>query len=169
MSGPSWLSFGFVVPMLAALLLVIAVSCGGGATSTAAPQPEAAAPAAEPVAEAVAPEPEAPQAHLAPTATPVPVAQAEATAVPEVVTTGAEPYGTLNVGESFLGYYSGHTRYGVSGELNYTAAVNEGLFRVNFDSQFEGLMVDHWSLSPITGCGPSTLRRGSNSTKAGER
>ena len=164
MSKRPWLSFGFFVPMLAALLLVIAVSCGGGATSTAAPQPESVAPAAEPAAEPEAMEEkeaeEAPQVHLAPTATPVPLAEVTATAVPEVVTTGAELYGTLNVAEPVLGRFSGHTRYGQSGQLSTTAEVHEGLLRVDFDSQFEPIMVEDWSIAPDNRVWTFNLKKG---------
>ena len=152
MSARPWLSFGFFVPMLAALLLVIAVSCGGGATSTAAPQPEAVAPAAEPAAEPEAVEQtkdtgEVAEVQVAPTATPVPVPEAEVAAEPEVVTTGIEPYGTLNSAEPVLGRYSGHPRYGATGTVRTSAEVHEGLFRIDVDSQYEGIMVEDWSIA----------------------
>ena len=151
MSRRPWLSFGFFVPMLAALLLVIAVSCGGGATSTAAPQPEAVAPAAEPAAEPEAAAEETTGAdEVAPTATPVPVAAATAAAVAEVGTTAAEPFGTLNIGESSLGRYTGHSRYAVSGSGKQLAGstTHEAPFQMDVNAQFQGLMVDEWSIAP---------------------
>ena len=160
MSGRPRLSFGFFAPLLAALLLVIAVSCGGAATPTTAPEPEATEPAAEPTAKPTVAVDEAPQVHLAPTATPVPAPDATATATPEVVTTGAEPYGTLNVAEPVLGRFSGHTRYGVSGQLSTTAEVHEGLFRVNFDSQYEPIMVEDWSVAPDNRTWTFKLKKG---------
>ena len=137
------------MPLLAALLLVIAVSCGGAATSTTAPEPEAmmedptAMPEPEPEADAMEPEPE-----LAPTATSVPEAEPEATAMPEVADTGAEPYGTLNIGVTQLGRYAGNHRYGTSGTLFSLSGItsHEGLFTIDGDSRFQPLMVDEWSI-----------------------
>ena len=153
MSGRPWLSFGFFVPMLAALLLVIAVSCGGGATSTAAPQPESVAPAAEPAAEPEAMEEtkdtgEAAEAQVAPTATPVPVPEAEAAAEPEVVTTGAEPFGTLRTSFESMPFYGPHTRHRPTGGQPSTMPAHEGLFQLDKDSIFRGLIVDEWSVAP---------------------
>ena len=168
MSERPWLSFGFFVPMLAALLLVIAVSCGGGATSTAAPQPESVAPAAEPETEPEAAieetkdTGEAAEVQAAPTATPVPVAAA--TAVPEVVTTGAEPYGTLNVGHTPLGRYSGNHRYGISGTGYALIGItsHEGLFTVDGDSRFQPLMVEDWSIASDNRTWTFKLKKGIN-------
>ena len=154
MSERPWLSFGFFVPVLAALLLVIAVSCGGGATSTAAPQPESVAPAAEPAAEPEAMEEtkdtgEAAEVQVAPTATPVPVPEAEVAAEPEAVTTGAEPYGTLTSAFQTLGRFSAHPRYGVSGEQHQFSAITtqEGPFTVDTDARFQPVMVEDWSIA----------------------
>ena len=146
MSRRPWLSFGFFVPMLAALLLVIAVSCGGGATSTAAPQPESVAPAAEPTA---------------PTATPVPVAVAADE--PEVVTTGAEPYGTLNSSFVRLGVFSTHPRWTAGGNQSLARLpTHESLFRMDIDSQFQGLMVEDWSIAPDNRTWTFKLHKGIN-------
>jgi hypothetical protein len=41
MSGQPWLSPGFLLSLLAALLLMIAVSCGTSATATPEPAPDA--------------------------------------------------------------------------------------------------------------------------------
>ena len=66
MSLQPWLKFGFFVPMLAALLLVLAMACGGGATATAVPASGAAeAAAAEAARDAEAAELAAAAAELA--------------------------------------------------------------------------------------------------------
>ena len=74
MSSQPWLRFGFFVPMLAALLLVLAMACGSSATSTSA----------------------APGAQV-PAATAVPQVAA-ATAVPEVAQVVAQPEGPKSGG-----------------------------------------------------------------------
>ena len=153
MAGRPWLSFGFFVPMLAALLLVIAVSCGGGATSTAAPQPESVAPAAEPAAEPEAMEEtkdtgEAAEVQVAPTATPVPVAAATATAVPEAVSAAAEPFGTLRTSFGDMPAYGPHTRYRPGVSVPHLMIAHEGLFTFDKDSILRGQMVKEWSVAP---------------------
>ena len=153
MSRRPWLSFGVFVPMLAALLLVIAVSCGGGATSTAAPQPESVAPAAEPAAEPEAAveatdteKVGAAEVRVSPTATPVPVPEAEVAAEPEVVTTGAEPYGTLNTAFPVMPAYVVHPRvYGSGG--GHLRVAHENLFRRDSENIYRGLMVKEWSVA----------------------
>ena len=152
MSGRPWVSFGFFVPMLAALLLVIAVSCGGGATSTAAPQPESVAPAAEPAAEPEAMEEtkdtgEAAEVQVSPTATPVPVAAATATPVPEAVSTAAEPYGTLRTSFPAMPTYAPHTRYQDQSAGPILLFGHEGLFTLDKDSIFRGSLVEDWSVA----------------------
>ena len=162
MSGRPRLSFGFFVPLLAALLLVIAVSCGGGATPTTAPEPEAMMeePTAEPEA-TVEPTSELPQVHLSPTATPAPVAGATATAVPEVETTGAEPYGTLNVAHALIGPFSGHTRYSLGGrDILMRLSSHEGLLRTDADSQIQPIMVEDWSIAGDNRKWTFNLKRG---------
>ena len=163
MFGRPWLSFGFFVPLLAVLLLVIAVSCGGAATPTTVPQPEAGAPTAMPTTEPTAPA-EAPEVPVAPTATPAPVAQATATPVPEVVAAAAEPYGTLNIAFSVLGRYSGHTRYATSGTewLTISITSHEGLFTVDGDARFQPLMVEEWSIAPDDRVWTFKLKKGIN-------
>ena len=165
MFGRPWLSFGFFVPMLAALLLVIAVSCGGGATSTAAPQPESVAPAAEPAAEPEAMEEtkdtgEAAEVQVAPTATPVPVPEAEAAAEPEAVSTAAEPFGALNTSFSSMETYQPQPRW--YGTPAYQLVAHESLFRLDKDSQFVGLMVDEWSVAPDNRTWTFKLHKGIN-------
>ena len=152
--------------MLAGLLLVIAVSCGGGATSTAAPQPESVAPAAEPAAEPEAVEEtkdtgEA-EVQVSPTATPVPVPEAEVAAEPEVVTTGAEPYGGFTLALHNLGRFSGHVRYAVSGEQFALAGVttHEGLLTVDGDSRYHPLLAESWSVASDDRTWTFKLRKG---------
>ena len=153
MSRRSGSNFGFFLPLLAALLLVIAVSCGGAAAPTTAPQAQTVAPEAEPEAEAEVPAAEeetaAPEG-AAPTATPVPVAEVAVDTPPEAETTGAEPQGTFNLAHGVLGRFSGHTRYVISGEAHALTAIttHEGLFTVDADSRFQPLMVEEWSIAP---------------------
>ena len=164
----TWLSLGFFLPLLAALLLVIAVSCGGAAaTPTTAPQPEAMEPTAMPTAEPDAMEDaesegEAPEVQAAPTATPVPVAAATATPVPEAVTAKAEPTGTITVAIGVLGRYTGHTRFAVSGEGHTLTSVccHEGLVTFNHDAQWEPILAESWSVSPDNRVWTFNLRRG---------
>jgi peptide/nickel transport system substrate-binding protein len=146
MSRRPWLSFGFFAPMLAALLLVIAVSCGGAATSTTAPQPEAAAPEAA-VEEKVTEE--AAEVQAAPAATPVPVAAPTATAVPEAISVTAQPYGFLNIGMGELNRYVGNQRYGVSGPGQSIANIttHEGMMTMDFYSQYQPNIVKEWSIA----------------------
>lgn len=143
MAGQKWLTFGFVAPLIAALLLMVAISCGGAATPTTAPQPETVAATTEDQSEG---EDRKPEAHLSPTATAVPAAGATAKHIVAVATV-KEPYGTLNIAEATLGTHSGHTRYAVSGTLYTAPEIHQGLFTVNRDSQYEGSMVKDWSLS----------------------
>ncbi len=128
MAKRPWLNFGLFVPMLAALVLVIAVSCGGDATATSAPQP-----AATPVPAAAA------------TATPVPAAAATATPVP----TGVEPSGALNVAFKELGPYLGHpTQTGSPSKGHVTLAAFEGLTGRTVDGDFFGQVAVDWSIAP---------------------
>jgi ABC-type transport system substrate-binding protein len=114
--------------MLAALVLVIAVSCGDAATATSAPQPTAT-----PVPAAAA------------TATPVPAAAATATPVP----TGVEPSGALNVAFKEIGPYLGHpTQTGSPSKGHVTLAAFEGLTGRTVDGDFFGQVAVDWSIAP---------------------
>ena len=137
MSRRPWLSFGFIVPMLAAVLLVIAVSCGGSATSTAVPQ--AAAATAVPTQRPL-------QEELAPTATPVPAAGAQATAVPAMETV-IEPFGTLNIGFKEFGTYQTHPAITGFPQYGYIGlAAIESLFSRDVNGEVFGKQVDSWTI-----------------------
>ena len=126
------LNFGLIIPMLAVLLLVIAVSCGGSATSTAPPQTAATATAVP----------------TGPTSTPAPVAGftpvAEATAVPTV-----ESFGTLNVAFKEFGVYGGDPcgvtfpAYGYQVLAGYESLTSRGS-----DGNFFGKQAKSWSIGP---------------------
>ena len=154
MSGRPWLSFGFIVPMLAALLLVIAVSCGGAATPTTAPQPESVAPEAEPAAEPEAvvettatEKVGAAEVQVSPTATPVPAPEAAPDdEADDAMDVGAEPYGTLNVSFPVMPAYVVHPRiYGSGG--GHLRVAHENLFRRDHENIYRGLMVKDWSVA----------------------
>ena len=164
MFGQPWFRFGFFLPLLAALLLVVAVSCGGGATSTAAPQPEAMEPTTVPATEEAEEEDEEPQVHLSPTATPAPAPGATATAVPEVVDTGPEPHGIINTSFSRLGAYSAHTRLKPGESANWLVGISshEGLFHMDVNSQIQGQMVKDWSIAPDDRTWTFNLNKGIN-------
>ena len=126
MSRRPWLSFGFIVPMLAALLLVIAVSCGGSATSTAAPQPT-------PVPQAAA--------------TAVPVAAPTATTAPAMM---AGPEGEFNLAFSEMGPYKGHpTLVGGNTSGITSLAAFEALVSRDFAGKWVNTMLaESWSTAP---------------------
>ena len=164
MSGQPWLSPGFLLSLLAALLLMITVSCGTSATATPEPEPDAEetatatpAPDAEETA-AATPEPDAeetaaatpePDAEETATATPAPTPEATTAAATEAPEGEAEPYGTLTTSFQALQAYGPHTRYrpGTSAG-NIAMAGHEGLFRLDKDSIYRGLMVKEWSVAP---------------------
>ena len=102
----------------------------------------------------------APEVQVSPTATPVPVPEAEAAAQPEAVTTGAEPYGTLNTSFTAMTAYLPHPRLNPSGSGSYTKVAFEGLLRLNKDSQFVGLMVEDWSVAPDNRTWTFKLKKG---------
>ena len=134
MPGRPWLSFGFFVPMLAALLLVIAVACGSSATSTTAAVATALpAPAATDVPAAAA----TAVPSAAPTAVPIPTPLPIATSVPVVSSEAAfvKPFGTLDFGEKELGVYQGWP-----GETGFPQ------WSIMTATSFEGL----WSLDSTT-------------------
>ena len=124
MSRRPWLNFGFFLPLLVALALVVGVACGGAADPTATAEPTAMEETAVPT-----PEPEAAE-------TPEPTAMEEG------------PTGTLNIARPRLGPYSGHTRYwsGSGGGIGTVAELHEGLFRLNRETQYEKIMAEDWSL-----------------------
>jgi peptide/nickel transport system substrate-binding protein len=123
--------------MLAALLLMIAASCGGDATSTPVPRPAATAVSAS-------------TAVSAATATPVPVATA--TTVPEVMEkTGDEPFGELNVGMKALGVYHAHPGLTSHPEFaNLGVGAIETLFGRDNNGKYFGRLLESWSISDDT-------------------
>ena len=162
MSRRPWLSFGFFLPLLAALALVVGVACGEAADPTATPEPtamaeeptamaeEPTAMAEEPTAmaeepTAMAEEPTAMAEEPTATAAPQPTPTEPPATEPPMVTV---PTGTLNVARPSLGAYSGSTRYwsGSGAGLGTTAELHEGLFRLNRETQYEKIMVEDWSL-----------------------
>ena len=124
MSGRPWLSPGFFLSLLAALLLMIAVSCGTAATPT-------------------------PSTDAAPDPTATPTPPPEATTPAETEAPEAGPYGTLTTSFERLQAYGPHTRYrpGTSAG-NIAMAGHEGLFQLDKDSIYRGLMVKEWSVAP---------------------
>ena len=118
-----WLNFGFVVPMLAGLLLVIAVSCGDSATSTTAPQAAATA--------------------VAPTLVPTPVPTAD------TGTAMVKPTGTLNVGFKELGAFESHPALTTGpGMLQVGVTIAETLVYLDDKLEFTPRLATAWSLSP---------------------
>ncbi len=145
--------------MLAALLLVIAVSCGDDATSTVAPQPTAtprAAATAVPVAPAAITA-AAPQATARATPRPTVAAAPVATAVPSSV----KPFGTLDVAEKEIGVFQGWP-----GEVGFpqfpymTMTAFEGLWRSDVNGNFLGRLAEEWSVAPDNRVWTIKLREG---------
>ncbi len=134
------LNFGLFVPMLAALLLVIAVSCGGSATSTAAPQPTAV-----PVAAATAVPAAATAVPAAATA--VPAAVPAATTAPAMM---AGPEGEINLAFSEMGPYKGHPTLSGGNTTGITSlAAYEALVSRDFDGKLVNTMLaESWSTAP---------------------
>ena len=137
-----------------AALLVVAVSCGGGAEPTAepgAPAPTAAAPTQAPAAQApsqpatAAP---APATRAAPTgATPVP--QPQATATPATVATAmAKPEGTLNVGYKDVPPFDGRLSEGGAGAYAIGFSIGEVMIFLNTEGEFVPRLAREWSVSP---------------------
>ena len=149
MSRRPWLSFGFIVPMLAALLLVIAVSCGGSATSTPASQAAATtALATMPAPSEGEPTPTRPlpQEELRPTAIPVPAAGTQATTAAAMETT-FEPEGTLNIGFKEFGPYQTHPAHTGFPQYGYIGlGAIESLFSRDVNGEVFGKLVDSWTI-----------------------
>ena len=152
-----WLSLGFFVPMLVALLLVVAVSCGDSATSTTAPQ-ATAAPAATAVPAAATNVPAA-----AATAAPIPTPLPMATSVPVVAAAPAalKPFGTLDFADKEIGVYQGWP--GETGFPQWSVMVAtafEGLFSQDVNGDFYGRLAVDWSVSPDLRVWTIKLRKG---------
>jgi len=147
-----WMNFGFFVPMLAALLLVIAVSCGGSAASTTAPAAApaattapAAVPAATPVPAAAPAATTAPAA--VPAATPVPAAAPAATTAP-AMETKIVPSGHLRIANTEMGPYKADPCTTGSPTKQYiTQAAFETLLRRGSDGEYKGIILKDWSIA----------------------
>ncbi len=113
--------------MLVALLLVIAVSCGGTATSTAAPPPTAV-----------------PVAVVGATA--VPVAPPTATKAPAAT---VQPSGSLNLALTAIGIYEGNTKLARFPQTNIIGlGAMESLVRLDVNAEYEGELAESWSVAP---------------------
>ena len=149
MTKRPWVNFGFFVPMLAALLLVIAVSCGGGATPTTAPAAATTEPAAattEPAAATTEPAAATTEPAAAATATPVPVATT--TTAPVVAVDTDAPRGHLRLANKDMGSYKGHPCTTGSPTKQYiTQAAYESLLRRDSDGEYFGIIVKDWSVA----------------------
>ena len=124
MSRRPWLSLGFLVPLLAALTMVIAISCGG---ADATPEPEAEEPSDEMVATAVP--------------TPEPTAVVTEAPAPE------GPHGILTTSFETMPVYHPHPRYRPTGFDEPTMVAHEGMFILDRDYQLQGNLVKDWSVA----------------------
>ena len=134
------LNFGLFVPMLAALLLVIAVSCGGSATSTAVPQATAVAVAAATAVPAAA-------TAVPAAATAVPAAVPAATTAPALM---AGPTGEINLAFPELGVYKGHPTLAGGATTGITSlAAYESLVGRDIDGKLvNNMLAESWSTAP---------------------
>ncbi len=135
MSRRPWLSLGFLVPLLAALSMIVAVACGGeDATATHAPAAE------EPTAEATV--------EVTATAVPTPEPTAAATEAPQTPEEPvAGPHGTLRTSFESMPVYHPHPRYRATGFEEPTMVAHEGLFILDRDYQLTGNLVKDWSVA----------------------
>ena len=134
--------------MLAALVLVIAVSCGDGATATRAPQATAVAAAGTAVPPAV---PAATTAPAAATAVPpIPTPLPTATSAPVVaVSAKVKPFGTLDFAEKAIGSFQGWPgETGFPQWVYMEATTFEGLWGRDGEGVSWGRLADSWSVAP---------------------
>ena len=133
--------------MLAALLLVIVLSCGEDATSIPASQAAATAVPAASTATAVPAASTATAVPAASTATAVPAPTA--TTAPEVMEKAEDqPEGTLNVGIKALGVYHAHPGKTSFPEYsNLGIAAQESLFLRDNKGKFNGRLIESWSVA----------------------
>lgn len=141
-------NFRIVWPMLVALLLVIAVSCGGDDADTTAPAATALPPAT------TAPEVTTPDdgtsddTTAAATAAPVPTSVPDATAAPAAEEDGDGPHGSLRVAFSLMGSYQAHPCTTGSPAVQFiTQAAFEGLMASDVNGDYFGLIAKDWSVS----------------------
>ncbi len=134
MSKRPWHSLRLVIPMLSALLLLVAVSCGGSATSTSAPQA---------------------------TAVPAAATTAVPTAVPAAATAAVGPSGSLDIGFKEMGTYQGNTRLVGFPQKGYgILAAYETLVTVDTDGQYVGKLAKEWDISSDNLTWTFTLNKG---------
>ncbi len=149
------------MPILAALLLVIAVSCGDAATSTSAPQ-ATAVPAAAATAVPEAAPTATTEAAIAPKATIRPTARPTATSAPAPkVETGVKPFGTLDVAEKEIGVYQGWPGETGFPQFPYlTATAFDGLWGSDVNGNYFGRLAESWSTAPDNRTWTINLRKG---------
>ena len=170
-----WMSFNFIVPALVALLLAVAISCGGDATTapaeTTAPPatdaPEAPdAPEATPAPDApeATPAPDAPEATPAPdepedTATPAP--EPEVTAAPTEAPVTDAPYGELRVAFGDIGSYQAHPCTTGSPAVQFiTMTAFEGLVSNDVNGNYIPQITESWSIAPDNTTWTFNLKQG---------
>ena len=138
--------------LLLALVLALAVSCGGAADPTVEPSSPTLAPTAPapaPVATAAPATQAAPATRVAPAAPATAVPQAQLTEAPTTPAAAiAKPEGTLDIGWKELGTFGTHPRlYRLTFGGSVGATIAESLVSQD-PTSFVPLLAREWSLSP---------------------